>query len=101
MDKKTATMTVPLPSSLTSHVLSIVAEPDPGILARMTVILARLDIMPLQIYSRLHEAAAAFDGLGRSVEIDLYLSSDCAERRDRLVGLLKGVMGVESVTISR
>ncbi len=98
-------MNVPLPMTLTSHLVSVVAEADSGVMARLTGILARLDVLPLQIYVRLRQnvegAAEPWNASLAHLEIDLYLAADAAERRDRLVGLLRAMVGVESVATSR
>lgn len=95
-------MNAPLPPTLTTHLVSIVADADSGLLARIGGVLARLDILPVQIYSRLRsgmEEDGARDA-GKRIEIDLYLSSEAAGRKDRLLALLRVMVGVESVAAS-
>lgn len=97
-------MNASLPLTLTTHLVSVVAEPDPGLMARLTGILARLDILPLQIYARLHQNIDSGSGVRDAslahLEVDLYLAADATERKDRLVGLLRAMVGVESVATS-
>jgi hypothetical protein len=93
-----------LPQTLTSHLVSVVADADPGLLARLSAILARLDILPLQVYARVHpsieDGNAGGDRASAHLEIDLYLGAEAADRRDRLAGLLRAMVGVESVAMS-
>jgi hypothetical protein len=97
-------MNASLPPMLTTHLVSVIAEPDPCLLARVTAVLARLDILPVQIYARLRQAVD--DRLGERsastayLEIDLYLAVDANDRRERLVALLRAMVGVESVAVS-
>ncbi|MTJ83652.1 MAG: hypothetical protein F8N37_21915 [Telmatospirillum sp.] len=89
-------------SSMTSHLVSVTAAPAPGLLSRLTMVLARLEILPLQIYARKRSNSDEPEiSDADRLEVDLYLSAECSERRDRLVGLLRTVVGVESVAISR
>ncbi|MDR3440550.1 hypothetical protein [Telmatospirillum sp.] len=98
-------MNASLPPTLTSHLVSVIAEPDCGLLSRVTTVLARLDILPLQIYARLRQGgddgSRLTDAGGTHLEVDLYLSADANDRRDRLVGLLQAMVGIESVVMSR
>jgi hypothetical protein len=97
-------MNASLPSTVTTYLVSVIAAPDPGLMARLTGIMARLDILPLQIYARLRQdvdgSIAQRDGAEAHLEIDLYLSADAADRRDRLIALLRAIVGVESVAAS-
>lgn len=97
-------MNAALPPTLTTHLVSVIADADPGLLARMSGVLARLDILPLQIYSRLRQDIESRNETDADIpahlEIDLYLSADSAGRKDRLVGLLRTMVGVESVAVS-
>jgi hypothetical protein len=89
-----------MPSSLppTSLLVSLVAEPEAGLLSRITVVLARLDLFPLAVYARLRSSRS--DGGPPFVEVDLRLGPDAAERSDRLVALLRGIVGVERVMVA-
>ncbi|PKU25485.1 hypothetical protein [Telmatospirillum siberiense] len=97
-------MNAALPPTLTTHLVSVVADADPGLLARLSGVLARLEILPLQIYSRLHQDAerrgGQADDNSAHLEIDLYLSAASAGNKDRLVALLRAMVGVESVATS-
>ena len=97
-------MTASTPSTLTSHLVSVVAEADPGLLAKMSEALARLDILPLRVYVKLHRdddgIAEHGDASTAHLEIELYLSSQACDRKDRLVGLLRAMVGVDSVVLS-
>jgi hypothetical protein len=97
-------MNASLPTTLTSHLVSVIADADPGLMARLTGILARLDILPLQIYARLRQnvdgSAESRDAAAAHLEVDLYLAADAGDRRARLVGLLRAMVGVESVALS-
>ena len=90
------------PPTLTSHLVSIVADPDPALMARLTGVLARLEILPVQIYARLRQnAEETVDTACAHLEVDLYLSVAAADRRERLVALLRAMVGVESVALSQ
>jgi hypothetical protein len=78
--------------------VSIVADPDPALMARLTGVLARLEILPVQIYARIRQNA---EEAGAHLEVDLYLSVAAADRRERLVALLRAMVGVESVALSQ
>jgi hypothetical protein len=97
-------MNASLPPTLTTHLLSVIAEPDPAIMARLAGVLARLDILPVQIYARLRQnvegSAECRDLSMEHLEVDLYLSADVGERRERLAALLRVMVGVESVAMS-
>lgn len=87
-------------ASLSPVLVSVIAAAEPSLLSRLTVILSRLDILPLQIHSRLLAGDDVQDEDAAALEIDLYLRAEQAERRDRLVALLRTVIGVERVVVS-
>jgi len=97
-------MNASLPPTLTTHLVSVIAEPDPCLMARMTGVLARLDVLPVQIYARLRQGVddtlGGRDASTAYLEIDLYLAADANDRRERLVALLRAMVGVESVAVS-
>jgi hypothetical protein len=84
----------------TSLLVSLVAEPDVGLLSRITVVLARLDLLPIEIYSRLRNPAGQAADTSPYLEVDMRLAADGAERGDRLVNLLRSIVGVERVMVS-
>lgn len=89
-------------------VISVLADPAPDLLSRLTEALARLDLLPHHVYARLRadegvapSAPAAVDADRPQVmEVDFHLHPDSDNRRDRLVHLFRRVIGVRGVVCS-
>ena len=84
----------------TSVLVSLVAEPDAGLLSRIAGALARLDLLPLEICARVRNPAGHGESGSAYFEVNLRLGPDAAERSERLVSLLRSIIGVERVMAS-
>lgn len=94
-------LVAPLPATTTSVLVSVIAEADSGLMARLAAIMARLEILPVQIHARRRRDGRPDVGASEErLEIDLYLDDEASDRHARLVALIGQMVGVERVMSS-